>query len=64
MTWRKSSFSAQNGQCVEVERDTGMVVAVRNSNALTLGKIYFTENEWKAFIAGVKAGEFDLEKLT
>jgi hypothetical protein len=26
------------------------------------GKLYFTEAEWDAFVAGVKDGEFDLDE--
>ena len=56
--WRKSSFSAANGDCVEVARtDDG--VMIRNSNDLDQGVMTFTRAELSAFIAGAKAGEFD-----
>jgi hypothetical protein len=59
--WQKSSFSAQ-GDCVEVayrEHTPGM--AVRDSKLGARSPVLrFTPPEWQAFIAGVKAGEFDL----
>jgi Domain of unknown function (DUF397) len=46
------------GNCVEVGRTADGAVLVRDTKdraqALT-----FTDEEWTAFVAGVKAGEFD-----
>jgi hypothetical protein len=57
--FRKSTFSEINGSCVEVSRD-GEMTAVRDTKDLEGGPtLYFTEDEWQAFIKGVKAGEFD-----
>lgn len=61
LRWRTSTRS-QNGQsCVEAAAlpDGGM--AVRDSK-LGPGSpvLYFRHDEWKAFIAGAKDGEFDL----
>jgi hypothetical protein len=55
--WYKSSYSLSNGACVEVR--PGDLVEVRNSRAPGAGKLSFTHAEWRAFVAGVKAGEFD-----
>ena len=55
--WYKSSFSASNGACVEVR--PGDSFEVRNSRFPNAGKVSFTHDEWRAFIQGVKAGEFD-----
>jgi hypothetical protein len=57
--WRKSSRSGSNGQCVEV-RDRGDAVDVRDSKDPHGGSLTVTASEWAAFVAGVKAGEFDL----
>jgi hypothetical protein len=61
--WKKSSRSNGNGgnNCVEV-RVLGLidVVLVRNSKRPDYD-LQFTTDEWKAFIEGVKAGEFDQE---
>ncbi len=57
--WRKSSFSGNQGNCVEFRRIEGGV-EVRNSKRPDEGSVAYTDSEWRAFVAGVKAGEFDL----
>jgi hypothetical protein len=58
--WRTSSFSGANGNCVEVADLHGGGRAVRDTKDRGRGPILlFTSSEWQAFIAGVKAGEFD-----
>lgn len=57
--WRKSSFSSSQTNCVEFRRVEGGV-EVRNSKRPDAGTIAYTDSEWTAFIAGAKAGEFDL----
>lgn len=59
VVWRKSSFSAGNGQCVET---ASLVegVAVRDSKDPSGPVLRFTSPAaWAAFLEGVKAGEFD-----
>lgn len=56
--WRKSSFSA-NGACIEW-RCAENYVYVRDSKDPSGGVLKFTCPEWRAFVAGVKAGEADL----
>jgi hypothetical protein len=56
--WRKSSHSNANG-CVEVAL-LGDEVAIRDSKDPTGPVVMFTEHEWRAFLAGVRDGEFDL----
>lgn len=58
LTWRKSSYSGANGNCVEIA-ETGDAILVRNSNRPGDGAIEFTRAELAAWIAGAKAGEFD-----
>ncbi len=53
--WRKSS-RCETGACVEVARIDGMV-AIRSSNDAAL--LIFSPDEWAAFVAGVRNGEFD-----
>ncbi|MDD7941524.1 DUF397 domain-containing protein [Actinomycetospora lutea] len=56
MIVRTSSFCT-DGSCVGValDQDEVRVVDTKSSEALR-----FTPAEWSAFVAGVKAGEFDL----
>lgn len=58
-TWRKSSYSTAEGQCTEVAALPGGAVAVRDSKNPESGALRFTAGEWRVFVAGVKAGEFD-----
>ncbi|MFF2080478.1 DUF397 domain-containing protein [Kitasatospora sp. NPDC058162] len=57
-TWRKSSYSAQAGQCVEVSDSLPGVVPVRDSKDPEGPALAFPTDVFAAFIAGVKAGEF------
>lgn len=61
--WRKSSFSGGSngggGDCVETAALPDGRIAVRNSNTPDAGTVYFTRAEMTAWLAGVKAGEFD-----
>lgn len=57
--WRTSSFSGNNGTCVEVATLPDGHIAVRNSNRPHDGVVLFTRAEMNAWISGVKAGEFD-----
>jgi len=57
--WIKSSLSYANGNCVEVsELDQG-AVGVRNSRDREGPVLRFTPEEWRAFLGGVRQGEFD-----
>lgn len=65
-SWFKSSFSAEGTCCVEV-RSGNDVVYVRDSKhgrqygGDVVGTVLsFTREEWRAFVEGAKAGEFDL----
>jgi hypothetical protein len=57
--WRTSSFSGNNGTCVEVAVLPNGHIAVRNSNHPGEGIVLLTRAEMNAWIQGVKAGEFD-----
>lgn len=61
--WRKSTNSS-SGSCVEVAALHG-VVGVRDTKQHGAGPVLeYTTAEWAAFIAGVKGGEFELDRLT
>jgi Domain of unknown function (DUF397) len=58
--WRKSSYSNNSGNCVEVT-GTGPAVGVRDSKQHARGPVLeFTRAAWEAFIRAAKGGEFDL----
>jgi hypothetical protein len=61
-----SSFIAADGEGVEVAAEAGSkensdhVITVRDAKHPDGPKLFFTPDEWHAFVAGVKNGEFDL----
>lgn len=60
--WRKSSFSGNQGDssgCIEVAMLADGGVAIRDPKDHTLAPHVYTAREWEAFVAGVRAGEFD-----
>ena len=56
-SWRKSTRSGSNGQCVEVRR-AGDTIQLRDSKDRSGPVLSFTLGEWTAFTAGVKGDEF------
>jgi hypothetical protein len=58
LMWTKSRASGNSG-CVEVSTD-GEAVLLRDSKDRRGPILAFTVYEWVAFLAGVRAGEFDL----
>ena len=57
--WVKSSLSFANGNCVEVASLPGGEIGVRNSRESEGAVLRFTSDEWRAFLGGVRNGEFD-----
>jgi hypothetical protein len=58
-SWRKSTRSYDDTACVEVAF-TGVTVLVRHSKRRAGAVLCFSTEEWQAFVAGVKACEFDM----
>jgi hypothetical protein len=58
--WRKSSYSGNSGNCVEVATNLPDVVAVRDSKDRHGAVLTISPKEWTAFLAGIQAGEFGL----
>ena len=63
LNWRKASYSASNGGgCVEVADHDGMIL-VRDTKDHGQGPVHrYTPQKWRAFIAGVRNGEFELDE--
>jgi Domain of unknown function (DUF397) len=55
--WRKSSYSGTSGNCVEVATNLPGLVAIRDSKDPGGPKLAVGVDEWRAFVAGVRAGE-------
>lgn len=55
--WQRSS-KCEQGACVEVALDAAGVL-VRDGKDPDGPRLAFTREEWDAFVAGCKAGEFD-----
>jgi uncharacterized protein DUF397 len=59
-TWRKSSYSTAQGNCVEVCTSEPGTVAVRDSKNLPGPELTVSDQAWSAFVQGIKNREFDL----
>lgn len=58
VTWKKSSLSARE-DCVEVALVDSQV-ALRDSKSPDGPVLLFSHSEWRAFVGGVRNGEFSL----
>ncbi|MEV4383572.1 DUF397 domain-containing protein [Streptosporangium sp. NPDC049644] len=58
-TWRKSSLSDGQNNCVEVATLTDESVGVRDSKSPNGSTLIFSSSDWHIFVNGIKAGEFD-----
>jgi len=52
--WRKSSYSSQSGNCVEVAANMPGTVAVRDSKHPEGPRLLIPAAEWRAFVRGLK----------
>lgn len=57
--YTKSTFSG-NGGCVEVCLLPDGTIGLRDSKDISKPPHVFTQPEWRAFVLGVQAHEFDL----
>lgn len=58
LTWRKSTRSGGNNNCVESAGLPGGGAAVRDSKDPEGPVLFFGAIDWAAFVGGVKSGEF------
>ncbi|PZT76721.1 MULTISPECIES: DUF397 domain-containing protein [unclassified Streptomyces] len=59
LAWAKSSYSGNQGNCVEVAGLPGGGRAVRDSKDTSGPFLAFTETEWRAFINGTRTEGFN-----
>jgi Domain of unknown function (DUF397) len=55
-SWRKSSFSAADENCIEVGELDGFI-GVRDSKDVSQPSLSFTSAQWQAFVGGIKRNE-------
>ncbi|MDH6579556.1 DUF397 domain-containing protein [Kitasatospora sp. MAP5-34] len=60
-SWRKSTFSGDSGDCVEVADGFPGVMPVRDSKDPYGPTLIFPTDAWSAFVAGVRAGDFSAD---
>jgi len=58
--WQKSRYCNGASACVEVSHLDDGGVAIRDGKEQDSPVLVFTPEEWTAFTAGVRDGEFDL----
>ena len=53
--WHKSSYSSQDGNCVEVARNLPGVVAIRDSKSPDGPNLLVSPRNWRAFLLSLRA---------
>lgn len=53
MDWRKSSFSGQNGSCIETASNSGIVL-VRDTTNRNGGTLSFSADAWRTFLGTLR----------
>lgn len=54
--WRKSSYSGNNGNCVEVATNLPDLVAIRDSKNSDGSRPLMSAASWRVFVRDLKAG--------
>lgn len=63
LSWRKSSYSGNGGNCVEVGQTADGSILVRDTKDHGHGPVHrYSPAEWRAFVSGARNGEFDLDE--
>ncbi|MGW4891809.1 DUF397 domain-containing protein [Kitasatospora sp. NPDC004240] len=58
VSWRKSSYSGDGGQCIEVSDDLPGLAPVRDSKDPGGPVLLFSSAAWASFVAAVRADDF------
>ncbi len=53
--WHKSSYSGQNGNCVEVARNLPALVAIRDSKSPDGPNLLVSPETWRAFLLTLRS---------
>jgi hypothetical protein len=53
--WQKSSYSSQDGNCVEIARNLPGIVAVRDSKDPERAKLAVSREAWRLFTKSARA---------
>jgi uncharacterized protein DUF397 len=61
--WTKSSLSHVNGNCVQIANLSDGQVGMRDSKDVSGAVLGIPSTEWKAFLGGIKNGEFDFRSV-
>jgi hypothetical protein len=59
LKWRVSSKCGGNGECVAVAKLPDGDIVVKDTKERNGQVLRFSASEWSAFLAGVRAGEFE-----
>ena len=59
ISWKKSSYSAANGDCVEVTRFADGRIGVRDSKNADSPALGFTPAQWRTFVGEIKRNRLD-----
>jgi len=59
LKWRVSSMCGGNGECVAVAKLPDGDIVVKDTKERNGHVLRFSASEWGAFLAGVRAGEFE-----
>lgn len=54
--WKKSTYSGNSGQCVEISVTHGERVSIRDSKYPYATMLRFSPHVWSSFVGGIKAG--------
>ncbi|MEV6972500.1 DUF397 domain-containing protein [Kitasatospora sp. NPDC093806] len=57
-SWRKSTYSGGDNECIEIADGFPGVLPVRDSKDPAGPSLVFSAAAWGSFVAGVRAGEF------
>jgi uncharacterized protein DUF397 len=59
LKWQVSSLCSGNGECVAVAKLCDGDIVVKDTKERDGHVLRFSASEWRAFLAGVRAGEFE-----